>query len=272
VNADKGAEPHWGSEAVDPRERSLPGLKMSFLLKHAPQRGKVLEIGSGSGKVLRTLAQHRPDLDLHGCDVREPQVPASGYTFHHMEDEIPVPTASFDTVLIFDVLEHVPDPERTLREAARVLKPGGQFIACVPVEGQRWSFYSLFRRLLGRDTYAITKEHIQAFTHRGLHAMLDRHFRVRQLRYAYHAFGQLMDATFFAAVRIPLVQRFWWEKNAFYNPDQTDSGRLASIANAVLRVANGVAWAESSALARHRLTSTAILLEAEVLPSPAPLS
>jgi hypothetical protein len=130
----------------------------------------------------------------------------------------------------------------------------------------------LFRRLLGRDTYAITKEHVQAFSHTDLQAMLGRHFRIRHLRYAYHTFGQLMDAVFFAAARIPFVKRFWWEKNTFYNPDQADSGRLATAANWVLRAANRVAWVESSALARCRVTSAAVLVEAEVLPSPTAIS
>jgi 2-polyprenyl-3-methyl-5-hydroxy-6-metoxy-1,4-benzoquinol methylase len=260
---DTGSIARWGADAVDPEERSLPGLKMKYLLDRIEPSGKLLEIGSGNGKVLRTLARHRRGLELHGCDVRGPDSTPDCYDFHLMTEDIPSQDASFDVVLLFDVLEHVPDPRHTLEEAARVLKPGGRLIACIPVEGQRLSFYELFRRLFGRDTYAITKEHIQAFTRRGLTAMLAERFHVTDVRYAYHTFGQFMDAAFFAAAKLAFVRRFWWEKNIYYNPG-TRSGLVSSIGNRALRAANAVAWAESVALGRCRLTSAAVLIDAEV--------
>ncbi|MGQ0732807.1 MAG: class I SAM-dependent methyltransferase [Acidobacteriota bacterium] len=42
------------------------------------------------------------------------------------------PDGSFDTVLSFDVLEHVPDPAPALAEVLRVLRPGGRFLFTVP--------------------------------------------------------------------------------------------------------------------------------------------
>jgi SAM-dependent methyltransferase len=44
---------------------------------------------------------------------------------------------SFNVVVSNDVLEHVPDPERCLREAARVLKPGGHLLMTVPFHTDR---------------------------------------------------------------------------------------------------------------------------------------
>lgn len=46
---------------------------------------------------------------------------------------IPLPSASFDAVLCTEVLEHVPYPNETLRELARLLKPGGKMIVTAPV-------------------------------------------------------------------------------------------------------------------------------------------
>ncbi len=46
--------------------------------------------------------------------------------------EIPEPDASFDVVMCIEVLEHVPDPVRVLRELARLLKPCGVLILTAP--------------------------------------------------------------------------------------------------------------------------------------------
>lgn len=47
---------------------------------------------------------------------------------------LPFPDASFDRVIVSEVLEHVGDDRQVLRELARVLRPGGRIAATVP----RW--------------------------------------------------------------------------------------------------------------------------------------
>ncbi len=256
--------PHWGTDAVDPRERSLPGLKARFLLSRVPARGRVLEVGSGEGKILRTLALHNPDLELHGCDVRTPVAPADVYEAHLMDRDIPLANASMDVVVFADVLEHVPDPRHLLAETARVLRPGGRLVACIPIEGEPISVYALFRRVFGQDTYVLTKEHVNAFTHEGLQSLLGEHFEVTEVRYAYHAVGHAMDATFFAAARARWLRKFWWQDNVFYNSDKRDAGGQVGLMNRLLVAGNAVAWAESSLLSRTRLTSAAVLVDAVV--------
>lgn len=45
---------------------------------------------------------------------------------------VPVEDARFDGVILSEVLEHVPHPERVLQEAYRLLKPGGTALICTP--------------------------------------------------------------------------------------------------------------------------------------------
>ncbi len=65
---------------------------------------------------------------------------------------LPFSDASFDTVLLLDVLEHLPQPEAALAEARRVLKTGGKAIVQVPFlyplhaephDFQRWMLHGL---------------------------------------------------------------------------------------------------------------------------------
>jgi SAM-dependent methyltransferase len=193
-------------------------------------------------------------------------VPAGVFTFHRMGADIPLETASMDAVLFVDVLEHVPDPAHLLREAARVLRPKGHLIACVPVEGQPVSMYALYRALLGKDTYVETKEHVTAFTRSGLRALVGERFDVEEVQYAYHALGHFMDATFFAAAKMTWLRNFWWRDNVYYNDQKKSEAGGVGLMNRLLVAGNVVAWAESRLLTRVPLTAAAMLIDAVVRP------
>ncbi|HVR20863.1 MAG TPA: class I SAM-dependent methyltransferase, partial [Polyangiaceae bacterium] len=60
--------------------------------------------------------------------------------------ELPYPDASFDVVLSFKVLAHVPDIERALAEMARVCRPGGHVVAELY---NPWSIRYLSKKIAG---------------------------------------------------------------------------------------------------------------------------
>jgi 2-polyprenyl-3-methyl-5-hydroxy-6-metoxy-1,4-benzoquinol methylase len=74
-------------------------------------------------------------------------------------EEASFPAESFDAVVLLDVVEHLPDPRRTLEEVYRVVRPGGAVYLWTP------NFDSLTRRVAGRHWGAVVFPwHLHLFT------------------------------------------------------------------------------------------------------------
>ena len=76
--------------------------------------------------------------------------PESGYRGNKADlcgDAAAIPFAdeSIDTILCTEVMEHVPDPEKTIEEFARVLRPGGTIITTAPFCYPIHDTYDFFR-------------------------------------------------------------------------------------------------------------------------------
>lgn len=253
-------EHHWGSEALRPFDRDLPSLKLRYILPavQAPNI-RVLEVGCGNGKILRSVRNVNPSCELHGCDVREPAA-ARDFSFTKITGPaFPYGDALFDAVIVMDVLEHVRPYRRYLAEIRRILKPGGYFAGFVPVEGNPLSAYAVSRLLFGRDVMERTKEHVNSFTTGGLVRLLAEHFTVERLRYSYHAVGQTMDCLLFTLMLNKTLERLFWNKNRYYNTEaESASGLVARCFNAALTAANRIAYYESALLKNVRAGAAGI--------------
>lgn len=125
-------------KAVNDKVRArLPALK----------NGHVLDLGCGT----------RPfDVDILGYANKYVGVDW-GNTLHGLRADIvadlneplPIPDASFDHVVSFEVLEHLREPQTMLAEAFRILKPGGTITVSTPfmwwVHEAPWDFFRYTR-------------------------------------------------------------------------------------------------------------------------------
>jgi phosphatidylethanolamine/phosphatidyl-N-methylethanolamine N-methyltransferase len=99
--------------------------------------GRILEVGVGTGI---SLPHYSRDCRLCGIDISEPmlrkaQERVTEFGLSNVEglwvmdaEQLSFPDASFDAVVAQYVVTTVPNPEATLDEFARVLKPGGEII------------------------------------------------------------------------------------------------------------------------------------------------
>jgi len=96
--------------------------------------GKTLEIGGGAG-IFKEFAPEVVTTDI---------LPAPWLDFAADAQALPVADASFDNIVMFDVLHHIEFPRRFLGEASRVLRPGGRIIMVEPgISPLSWVFYKL---------------------------------------------------------------------------------------------------------------------------------
>jgi ubiquinone/menaquinone biosynthesis C-methylase UbiE len=146
--------------------------------RHAGGRGSMLEVGIGSGGFLAEA--HRRGWDVHGVDLSEA-------TLEHAREKLGLPNihrgplsqvafpdGRFDVVAAFNLLEHVPDPRKTLLEFSRVLRPGGLVVLLCPNISAAYDL--LVQEVLsGHDPLHINwipPEHLYYFNHDTLRRLL----------------------------------------------------------------------------------------------------
>lgn len=133
------------------------------------QRGKVLDIGAGTGKILQELKQK--GWQVEGLESAEKAIQfckkrGIETKFIDIQNQnFPFANESFDLVIILDVLEHLDDEKKVISEIERVLKPAGVVIVTAPAYPKLYSYWDKMvrhkrrysqeslKRLFGRETF-----------------------------------------------------------------------------------------------------------------------
>ena len=148
----------WGQVRARYRDLGFGARSYSFIrwsispfdrvLPHVPERGRLLDIGCGSGLWLTYLSIERPDLRLVGIDPdpRKLAIAQSADVPHldlHRRSAFDLPEGEFDCITIFDVLYLLRADEKrgVLRACLAGLRPGGSLIVKELDVRPRWKFW-----------------------------------------------------------------------------------------------------------------------------------
>lgn len=150
--------------AVNPKKRAL--------IERFAATGDALDLGSGRGWYAQMLAAAGNRVVAVDQQIRLDD-PAIAVVEQSLEQPLPLDDASVDTVLAFDIIEHVAAEAQLLDEIARVLRPGGVAMVSVPhADDDRLA------------TYYLTYAHFKDKTHHReyLPADLEQRFAARGFR------------------------------------------------------------------------------------------
>jgi ubiquinone/menaquinone biosynthesis C-methylase UbiE len=201
----------WGKKIASLSTSDSSAIRLKRILKaisKLPQNSRVLEVGCGAGSFIRAIGEIRPDLNCFGCDISEKAIiqaksMSKKIDFQICNNALPYNENGFDAIFIIDVLEHVYEPEKLLKEIYRLLKRGGIFFSFVPCENDRTALWKYLDKLGVKKN--ITQKfagHVNFFAKKELLNLYDKiNFKIVKISYSEHLFGQILGVVSFLAMR-----------------------------------------------------------------------
>jgi len=175
-------------------ERMVPGVADDALYQEHMQRYvyaatlaaglDVLDIACGSGYGSKVLADAGAARSVTGIDLSETAIqharqhfaaPNLRFAAGNAQALPELASGSFDLIVSFETIEHLPDVEQYLSQMHRVLRPGGTFLCSTP-DGRLCSLLSRFRGGRPRNPHHIREYTLDQFTE-----VLRKRFEVREV-------------------------------------------------------------------------------------------
>jgi len=143
---------------------------IGFCQQHAGKR--ILDFGCATGNYCKEL--RKLGFECIGVDINKEYIKiahSKGVEAYLIKDNLPFDNKSFDTVIIFELLEHVHSPDKILKEAERVAKKN--ILITVPDCG---GFETLKNYQLIYEHF-LELDHVSFFTKKELEGLLSKQFK-----------------------------------------------------------------------------------------------
>lgn len=162
-----------GYELNEDRMNADFPAKIAMMRAHlGAGRVRILDVGCGKGFFVKACIDS--GIDAQGIDLSDTAVAHAVETLRvpatcgRLEDKA-ASLGSFDAVTFWATVEHVPDPVRTMRGIASVLRPGGLLFLDTGI-GHDW----LDRTLPGLNQWYDPPQHLFVFSAKAMHLALER--------------------------------------------------------------------------------------------------
>ena len=106
---------------------------LEYVIRLKGRNIKILDVGCAYGFLIEQAREL--GLDAYGLEYSKYAIEKSKvkeYIVHGSAESMPFPSLSFDVIFAFDVVEHLPNPEKAISEFSRVLKDNGILILTTP--------------------------------------------------------------------------------------------------------------------------------------------
>ncbi len=187
-----------GEASHDYRVERFGKERVAIMQRHLPEHGAgpphYLDVGCSTGFVVEAARDR--GWEAMGIDLNPSAIAFGRARGLNLEqcglDDLDLEPASLDAVSLFDVLEHIVNPQEILERAIRLLRPGGIVFIYVP------NYDSASRLLLGKNAVFIWPTHHLTY------------YTVETLSDLLHRAGLTIEFT--ATEGLDLIDYMWWQR------------------------------------------------------------
>ena len=140
--------------------------RLQAITEEVNNKGKVVDVGCGLGHLCRYLQARYPVLDVSGCDfssyaVEKAREFGTEATVIDSCYNLTNDYKGLDGVIASDIIEHLEEPKRFIKQLKKVLKKGGYCIITTPIKGN----------------FAPAEDHVQEFSIEEMGTMMGKQFK-----------------------------------------------------------------------------------------------